>query len=99
MQINREWLLSSNMWFYTTIVVGSAVIFWTLSPILSKGTVWLKPDACRVLTELGEKIKKLEDGRCAWAGKFDGRLKTLKLYAGGRLRVPYEQVIAYEIER
>ncbi len=86
-----------NRFFYISIVVSSAVLFYALLAPW-KGTVWLKPEACIVLTRHESSVQKLEGNTCLWVGKFDNGFKGVRLYIGKRFTVPYHQVIAYEIE-
>jgi hypothetical protein len=88
----------STVLFYVVVTLGPGLLVTALL-LPWKGTVWLKADTCRVLAERGAEFKKLEEGGCAWAGKFDPGVKTVKLYVDRRWSIPYDQVIAYEIKQ
>lgn len=64
-----------------------------------KGTVWLKPETCAVLSARGTPIEALDGGSCGWVGKFNNRFQAMELYLDARLAVPYQQVLAYERKR
>jgi hypothetical protein len=86
-----------DYFLYILFVVSSAVFFYALVAPWN-GTVWLRPEACMVLTRQETRVQKLEGDMCLWVGKFDNGFTGIRLHTGKRLTIPFHQIIAYDIE-